>query len=59
MLDHPHESAPAVRIAGLRKSYRASTAVDDLTMTVPNGDVHGFLGPNGSGKTSLMRIASK
>jgi len=56
MLDHPHESAPAVRIAGLRKSYRAGTAVADLKMTVPAGGVHGFLGPNGSGKTTTIRL---
>ena len=56
MLDHPHQSAPAVRIAGLRKTYRAIAAVDDLTMTVPNGGVHGFLGRNGSGKTTTIRL---
>jgi len=56
MHDHPHEAAPAVRIVGLRKTYRAIPAVDHLTMTVPLGGVHGFLGPNGSGKTTTIRM---
>ena len=56
MLDHTPESALAVRIVGLRKIYRGIAAVDDLTMTVPRGGVHGFLGPNGSGKTTTIRM---
>ena len=30
--------------------------MDDLCLTVPRGGVHGFLGPNGSGKTTTIRI---
>lgn len=52
--------AVAVRIRGLRKTYRTRrgrhTAVKDLEMTVPAGGVHGFLGPNGSGKTTSIRM---
>ncbi|GAA0332624.1 ABC transporter ATP-binding protein [Micropruina glycogenica] len=54
MSDHPQ--SPAVRIVGLRKTYRSIVAVDDLTMTVPLRGVHGFLGPNGSGKTTTIRM---
>lgn len=56
MSDHPHPSAPAVEIAGLCKRYGTVRAVDELTMTVTAGGVHGFLGPNGSGKTTTIRM---
>ena len=45
---------------GLRKVYRSggrrTVAVDDLDLRVPAGGVHGFLGPNGSGKTTTIRM---
>jgi ABC-type multidrug transport system ATPase subunit len=40
----------------LTKRHRAITAVDDLSLTAPDGQVTGFVGPNGSGKTSTMRM---
>ncbi|MCW2812201.1 MAG: transporter, partial [Friedmanniella sp.] len=50
----------AIEIAGLRKTYRARggprAAVDGLDLRVPAGGVHGFLGPNGSGKTTTIRM---
>ena len=50
----------AVRTVNLRKTYlsRGSrrVAVSGLTMSVPHGGVHGFLGPNGSGKTTTIRM---
>ena len=46
----------AIEIAGLRKSYGSATALDGLDLTVAGGEVHGFLGPNGSGKTTTIRI---
>ena len=51
-----------IELEGVRKSYRRlrgggpTVAVDDLTIAVPRGGVHGFLGPNGSGKTTTIRI---
>src|SRR5579859_5365937 len=42
--------------AGLTKRYGAVTAVEDLTFTVPAGQVTGFLGPNGAGKSTTMRL---
>ena len=48
-----------IEIEGLRKSYRrrwrATTAVAGLDLAVPEGGVFGFLGPNGSGKTTTIR----
>jgi ABC-2 type transport system ATP-binding protein len=52
--------AAAIEIEGLRKEYRRArgartVAVDGLDLQVPAGGVFGFLGPNGSGKTTTMR----
>jgi ABC-2 type transport system ATP-binding protein len=44
-----------IEIRGLTKTYGATTAVDDLTVTVHPGRVTGFLGPNGAGKSTTMR----
>ena len=50
----------AVEAYGLRKVYRTwngkQAAVDGLDLLVPVGGVHGFLGPNGSGKTTTIRM---
>ena len=45
-----------IRVAGLRKTYGSTVAVDDLSFEVPDGLVTGFLGPNGSGKSTSMRL---
>ncbi len=45
-----------IEVAGLRKRYGATVAVDDLTFTVRPGEVTGFVGPNGAGKSTTMRI---
>ena len=51
---------PVVEIRGLRKEFagRGSShvAVADLDLSVREGEVHGFLGPNGSGKTTTIRM---
>jgi ABC-2 type transport system ATP-binding protein len=44
-----------LEVAGLRRSFGTLTALDDLSFTVPAGQVVGFLGPNGAGKTTTMR----
>ncbi|RBY96056.1 ABC transporter ATP-binding protein [Blastococcus sp. TF02-8] len=44
-----------IELRGLTKRYRSRVAVDSLTVTVEPGRVTGFLGPNGSGKTTTMR----
>lgn len=49
----------AIEIEGLRKTYRrrhgVTVAVEGLDLEVPQGGVFGFLGPNGSGKTTTIR----
>jgi len=49
-----------IEVEGLVKSYGRGTvrALDDVTFTVPKGDIFGFLGPNGAGKTTTIRILS-
>jgi ABC-2 type transport system ATP-binding protein len=44
-----------IELDGLTKRYGSRVAVDDLTVTIEPGRVTGFLGPNGSGKTTTMR----
>jgi ABC-2 type transport system ATP-binding protein len=48
--------APAISSAGLIKDFGSTRALDRLDLIVPSGEVHGFLGPNGSGKTTTIRI---
>jgi ABC-2 type transport system ATP-binding protein len=48
-------SSMELEIDGLRRRYGTVTALDGLTFGVPAGQVFGFLGPNGSGKTTTMR----
>jgi ABC-2 type transport system ATP-binding protein len=47
---------PAIDIRDLRVDYGDFVAVDDLTLTVPRGEVFGLVGPNGAGKTSTFRV---
>jgi ABC-2 type transport system ATP-binding protein len=46
----------AVRTAGLTKRFGSQTVVDGIDLAVPRGSVFGFLGPNGSGKTTTIRM---
>jgi ABC-2 type transport system ATP-binding protein len=47
---------PAVRTLELTKHYGQEVALAGLTMVVPRGEVFGFLGPNGSGKTTAVKL---
>ncbi len=49
-------SVNAIEVAGLRKAFGKTVALDGLDLTVSAGEVHGFLGPNGAGKTTTIRI---
>jgi ABC-2 type transport system ATP-binding protein len=52
----PHlTGAPAIVVAGLRKRYGATRALDGMSFTVHPGLVTGFVGPNGAGKSTTMR----
>ncbi|WP_129668264.1 ABC transporter ATP-binding protein [Phytoactinopolyspora endophytica] len=46
----------AIATTGLTKRFGKRTAVDAIDLDVPDGSVYGFLGPNGSGKTTTIRI---
>jgi ABC-2 type transport system ATP-binding protein len=46
----------AVEIQGVTKTFGNHVAVDDLSLTVPEGTIYGFIGPNGSGKTTTLRM---
>jgi ABC-2 type transport system ATP-binding protein len=47
---------PAIRTVGLEKDYGNRRGLDGLDLEVHRGEVYGFLGPNGSGKTTTIRI---
>ena len=49
-------SGPAIDVRGLTKAFGGRTVVDHLDLQVPRGEVCGFLGPNGSGKTTTIRM---
>ena len=46
----------AIDVHGLRKSFGARKVIDGLTLQVPEGEICGFLGGNGSGKTTTIRL---
>lgn len=46
----------ALELQNITKTYGTFKAVDDLSLTVPTGSIYGFLGPNGSGKTTTIRV---
>lgn len=46
----------AVEIQNVTKTFGSTIAVNELSLTVPMGSVYGFIGPNGSGKTTTLRM---
>ena len=54
----PGTAPAAIEIRDLRVDYGSFVAVDDLTLSVPRGEVFGLVGPNGAGKTSTFRVVT-
>ena len=50
------ERVPAVEVETVTKTFGPLVAVDDLSFAVPEGSIYGFIGPNGSGKTTTLRM---
>lgn len=48
-----------IEVIGLTKSFNGRTVIDNIDITVDEGDIFGFLGPNGSGKTTTIRMLLK
>jgi ABC-2 type transport system ATP-binding protein len=46
----------AIELENVTKTFDGHTAVDDLSVCVPEGSIYGFIGPNGSGKTTTLRM---
>jgi ABC-2 type transport system ATP-binding protein len=62
-MGNPEAGTPALETSGLSKSYPTGvlhrgrrSALEELTLTVPRGEVFGYLGPNGSGKTTTLKV---
>ncbi|MCA0850876.1 ABC transporter ATP-binding protein [Salipiger thiooxidans] len=49
-------SAPAIEVSDLTKRFGERTVVDRVSLSVAKGEIAGFLGPNGSGKTTTIRL---
>ncbi|MBL8835700.1 MAG: ATP-binding cassette domain-containing protein, partial [Alphaproteobacteria bacterium] len=49
-------AAPAISVRGLAKRFGSKTVVEDFAIDVQRGAIFGFLGPNGSGKTTTIRM---
>jgi ABC-2 type transport system ATP-binding protein len=50
------EKPRTIEVAGLTKRFGAFTAVNGVSFSIPEGEIFGFLGPNGSGKTTTIRM---
>ena len=49
---------PVLNISGLTKVYGEVRALDELDLTIESGSIHGLVGPNGSGKTTMLSIVA-
>jgi ABC-2 type transport system ATP-binding protein len=52
----PPPPVKAIELRAVTKAFGAHTAVSDLSLDVPTGSIYGFIGPNGSGKTTTIRM---
>lgn len=54
----PPTTTPLLAVRGLRKTYGAFVALDDVSFTVNRGEILGLVGPNGAGKTTLLECVA-
>ena len=50
------DRAPVISTHGLSKDYKTVKALSGLDLSVPHNSIFGFLGPNGSGKTTTIKL---
>lgn len=58
MTTPPRAGRPLIHVEGLSRSFGATTALENVSLSVEAGGVHALLGPNGAGKTTLVRTLS-
>jgi spermidine/putrescine transport system ATP-binding protein len=58
MADASSSTRGDLRIVNVTKSFGDFTAVDDLTLTIPEGSFFALLGPSGCGKTTTLRMVA-
>src|SRR5436309_2173728 len=49
---------PALRLEGLTRRFGGVVAVDNVTLSIPRGEIVGLVGPNGAGKTTLVNLVT-
>lgn len=50
------DASPVIDVENLTKSFSGKTVVNNLSLQIGAGEIYGFLGPNGSGKTTFIRM---
>src|SRR5665213_3085219 len=56
MVDVPQMSRPMIQFEHVSKAYGTKSAVTDLDLHIPAGELFAFLGPNGAGKTTTIKM---